>query len=69
MENLNCTPHNFYNLSKFCTGYHENAPDNCIPPADHRRALGVWASIIAVIGVLGNMLTLLAIPYAAQKER
>ena len=35
----------------------------------YRRALGVWATFIIVVGILGNMLTLLAVPYAARKKR
>ena len=42
-----------------------------IPKEDkkYRVVLGIWAVVIAVIGILGNLLTLLAIPYAARKKR
>ena len=44
---------------------------NCISKEDkkYRMALGIWALVIAIIGILGNILTLLAIPYAARKKR
>ena len=35
----------------------------------YRRALGIWACFIMVVGILGNVLTLLAVPYAARKKR
>ena len=45
--------------------------DSCIPKEDkkYRMVLGIWALVIAIIGILGNILTLLAIPYAARKKR
>ena len=48
-----------------------NVCADCIPNEDkqYRTALGIWALINAIIGILGNMLTLLAIPYAARKKR
>jgi hypothetical protein len=30
---------------------------------------GVWAIVMAITGILGNLLTLLAIPYAAKHRR
>ena len=45
----------------------------CINLLDDRRswrvALGIWAIIVTVVGVIGNIFTLLAIPYAAQRQR
>ena len=35
----------------------------------YRQLLGLWAVFIIIFGVLGNLLTLLAIPYAARKKR
>ena len=46
---------------------------NCSPyelkECTYRQVLGLWAVFINIFGVLGNMLTLLAIPYAARKRR
>ena len=45
----------------------------CINLLDDRRswrvALGIWSIIVTVVGVIGNIFTLLAIPYAAQRQR
>ena len=35
----------------------------------YRQILGLWAVFIIIFGILGNLLTLLAIPYAARKKR
>ena len=75
-------PRNISVLSKLCvngcnTYVHVN--DSYIPKYDcfpmdlkhcpYRRALGMWAILIMFIGVIGNLLTLLAIPHAAKKKR
>ena len=45
----------------------------CINLLDDRRswrmALGIWSIIVTVVGLFGNIFTLLAIPYAAQRQR
>ena len=43
----------------------------CIRKDDkkYRIVLGICAVVIAIVGILGNLLTLLAIPYAARKKR
>ena len=61
-------------LSKLCTnGSNVNGWYDCVPASlyhcPYRISLGVWALIIMFIGVLGNLLTLLAIPYAARRKR
>ena len=55
-------------LSEVCVNEYVSG---CIPKEEqyYRKALGIWAIIIGVVGVLGNILTLLAIPYAARKKR
>ena len=45
----------------------------CLNLLDDRRswrvALGIWSIVVTVVGVIGNIFTLLAIPYAAQRQR
>ena len=45
----------------------------CINLLDDRRswrvALGIWSIVVTVVGLFGNIFTLLAIPYAAQRQR
>ena len=65
---------NIYKLSKFCVngsnfdGLYECLP-NDLENCPYRIALGCWAILVMIIGVLGNLLTLLALPYAAKKKR
>jgi hypothetical protein len=61
-------------LSKLCVnGSNINGEYDCFDKSfehcPYRKSLGVWAIIIMFIGVFGNLLTLLAIPYAARKQR
>ena len=36
---------------------------------EFRFVLGVWCVILGLIGFVGNLLTILAIPYAAKKKK
>ena len=36
---------------------------------DLRKAVGIWCIINAIIGSIGNFLTVLAIPYAANRNK
>jgi heme/copper-type cytochrome/quinol oxidase subunit 2 len=45
---------------------------HCMPPDEKRPwriALGVWTLIVIAVGIFGNVFTLLAIPYAARRQR
>ena len=75
-SNLFCSEQNkshIYQLSKFCVNGSTYSKDLCIPELTqqrpHRIAIGVWAFVVMVFGVFGNIFTLLAIPYAAKKQR
>ena len=67
-------PNAIHLLSKLCVngsnidGVHD-CFDKSMMHCPYRKSLGVWAIIIIVIGVLGNLLTLLAVPYAARHRR
>ena len=60
-------------LSKVCVDGTDNGTLDCLTEdADevkYRTALGIWAIVILIVGVFGNALTLLALPYAAHKRR
>ena len=46
--------------------------DVCVPEDEKRQwrmALGAWAIVIVLIGIFGNTFTLLAVPYAARRQR
>ena len=59
-------------LSQLCTNgsYNEGV---CIAHLDEdiygRTALGVWGMIVVLLGVIGNLSTLIAIPYAWKRKR
>ena len=36
---------------------------------EFKFALGIWCVILGLIGFFGNLLTILAIPYAAKKKK
>ena len=60
-------------ICKFCGNGCESDTIQCPPyelkECTYRQVLGLWAVFIIIFGVLGNMLTLLAVPYAARKKR
>ena len=61
------------NISKLCVNGLYNEVLGCIPHLDEQRsyriALGVWSIIVTIFGLFGNLFTLLAIPYAAKRQR
>ncbi len=65
---------NIVNLSDICVSASDISPFECIQNNDEtkliiRKLLGVWAVLITICGIAGNLLTLLAIPYAANHKR
>ena len=56
--------------SDFCLDSINEFPDQCFL-SDHKLTfwLGLWCIINAVIGFAGNLLTLLAIPYTANRKK
>jgi hypothetical protein len=65
-----CAVLEMYNLSTYCLT--ANSSDSrCVPDIDAWliEVAGVWCIINAVIGFTGNLLTLLAIPYASRHKR
>ena len=66
-------PRDVYVLSKLCVnGSYEDHLD-CVSHLDQQRpyraTLGVWGIVVTIVGVLGNLLTLLAVPYAANQKK
>ena len=71
-ENLTCTVANLVNMSQLCL--REDLPDNneCFQKdisTSFSTFAAVWCIVIAAVGFLGNLLTLMAIPYARKKRR
>ena len=68
------TSENIYTLNELCTNGSNSSNLECYK--DHgsmtnasRISTGVWHIVIALIGIFGNITTLIAIPYAAKKKR
>ena len=64
-----CTTQQVYNMSKLCPGNVDL--DGCYPPrfsGPLATFAGVWCILNAVVGIIGNLMTLVAIPYAAKKK-
>ena len=62
-----------YTLSKFCVNGSDWSNLECIHDIDEqsfsRNILGIWAIVVSVAGIIGNVLTLLAVPFAADRKR
>lgn len=74
--NMECLESNTHQMSKLCLEGWQNGnwsiTENCFPQdidASITIFAGVWCSINSAIGFSGNLLTLLAIPYAAKKRK
>ena len=56
--------------SDFCLDNFDGFPNQCFS-SDHKLTfwLGLWCILNAVVGFVGNLLTIIAIPYAAKKQK
>ena len=71
-----CLENNTLFMSKFCLNRSINRVADCFPAEykendrmDFATIAGILCIINAIIGTLGNFLTLVAIPFAAQKKK
>ena len=66
-----CNVSTTLNLSFFCLDKVYDFPKQCFPSEFHHFKIieGIWCVINAIIGSTGNLLTILAIPYAAKKKQ
>ena len=62
-----------YILSKFCVNGSDWINLDCIHDIDKqslsRNALDIWAIVVSLAGITGNVLTLLEVPFAAKRKR
>ena len=58
------------NWSEFCLDTSDDFPEQYFP-ADHKNMflLGTWTIANALFGFVGNLLTIIAIPYAAKRNK
>ena len=72
-HSLMCTAQTVSNVSRLCTNSSwQNYPKTlCFPPIDETFSLfvGTWSAINSLLGLMGNGLTLLAIPYASKRKK
>ena len=70
---MNCSAPHVYDLSLFCTNQSKSDEESKICFPDDIRSYsvlaGIWCVINAVVGFSGNLLTLLAIPFAARRKK
>ena len=82
---LTCNdPEGRYQLAKLCIRNDIDLTElDCVPGAkangsndEHRNvvhalrvAVGIWCLFVAIVGILGNLLTLFALPYAKKKNQ
>ena len=68
--NLTCSPENQEFLSHFCLEGANKLDPECSPMVGEVRVVaGVICIVVAVVGFLGNLLTLLAIPWSVVNGR
>ena len=66
---------NLYLLSKLCVNGSNVDNLECIQNYNDitywvlRKLLAIWSILVGSLGICGNILTLLAIPYAAKRKR
>ena len=72
---MKCESNNTYSMGKICLeawiNDNDNETEECFPESTgvFGTITTVWYIINVSIGIMGNLLTLLAIPYAAKKKR
>ena len=71
-----CLLNNTLFMSKICLNRSINSMEDCFPAEykengrmDFATITGILCIINAIIGTLGNLLTLVALPFAAQKKK
>ena len=75
MKDFECNSvEDIYWLSRIClNGSHSNQSE-CVKFYDSnvsiiRKGIGIWFLLVAILGTFGNLMTLIAIPYAARHKR
>ena len=71
---LKCLYNNTHSMSENCLNTSINYFANCFPYNDKNGVVvatiaGILCTINAIVGSFGNLLTMLAIPYAANKNK
>ena len=72
---MKCNITNLQAMSQLCLKSWEygdsTAPEDCFPQSTNYNGTitSIWCMIQGFVGITGNLLTLLAIPYAAKKKK
>ena len=72
MTRLNCTPENVVAISEFCERSEIQSDVECFSkdvPVQFSTFVAVWCILNAICGTCGNLMTLLAIPWATKSKR
>ena len=68
---MNCNASLLVHFSDLCLSQPDNFSTECFPSEYYnlRIAVGVWSIISGFVGFAGNLLTIIAIPYAAKNNQ
>ena len=69
---LTCTPENLLKISELCVNYQARDGVECFNPnvsTQFTMFVAVWCILNAIVGMCGNLLTLLAIPWAVHHKK
>ena len=72
---MNCTKNNTYDMSEICLDTNINQKADCFPSeykyndGQIAKIAGTLCVINSIVGFMGNLLTILAIPYAAKRNK
>ena len=66
-----CNGSSLGEFSDFCLTPNNSFASQCFPSENDglRFAVGVWSIIFGIVGFVGNLLTIIAIPYAAKNNQ
>ena len=71
LSNVSCNGSFLEEFSDFCLNPNNSFASQCFPSENDglRFAAGVWSIIFGIVGFVGNLLTIIAIPYAAKNNQ
>ena len=70
-DNMTCSLNNSYLMSDLCLHNYSSHADECFPNEIRHWSpyAGIWCIFNSFAGFTGNLLTILAIPYAAKQKK
>ena len=73
LTNTKCVSSSVIEISSECLNFEEDLPNHCFPGDEEfpgfRKLVGSFCAINGFIGIIGNLLTILAISLATKKNK